>query len=82
MLTLQQIGTASEHHVFYQYSLVGASNHYIGLAQTETVRLSLSASRLGAHTHHNIRATALLPTLPRPTLPLLHPLLLERPHLP
>ncbi|EIM83048.1 exo-beta-1-3-glucanase [Stereum hirsutum FP-91666 SS1] len=30
------IGTASEHHVFYQYSLVGASNHYIGLAQTES----------------------------------------------
>jgi len=30
------IGTASEHHVLYQYSLVGASNHYIGTAQTET----------------------------------------------
>ncbi|KAF9239592.1 glycoside hydrolase family 55 protein [Melanogaster broomeanus] len=29
------IGT-SEHHVLYQYSLVGASNHYMGLIQTET----------------------------------------------
>ncbi|PSR72174.1 hypothetical protein PHLCEN_2v11966 [Hermanssonia centrifuga] len=30
------IGTASEHHVNYQYFLRGAANHYIGLAQTET----------------------------------------------
>ncbi|KZS93669.1 pectin lyase-like protein [Sistotremastrum niveocremeum HHB9708] len=30
------IGTAAEHHATYQYSLVGAKNHYIGLAQTET----------------------------------------------
>lgn len=30
------IGTASEHHVLYQYSLVGARNHYMGLIQTET----------------------------------------------
>ncbi|THH29864.1 hypothetical protein EUX98_g4330 [Antrodiella citrinella] len=30
------IGTASEHHVEYQYYLNGAQNHYIGLAQTET----------------------------------------------
>jgi hypothetical protein len=30
------IGTASEHHVLYQYSLVGAKNHYMGLIQTET----------------------------------------------
>ncbi|EGO27229.1 glycoside hydrolase family 55 protein [Serpula lacrymans var. lacrymans S7.9] len=29
------IGTA-EHHVLYQYSLVGAKNHYMGLIQTET----------------------------------------------
>ncbi|KAH7929806.1 glycoside hydrolase family 55 protein [Leucogyrophana mollusca] len=26
----------SEHHVLYQYSLVGASDHYMGLIQTET----------------------------------------------
>ncbi|KAG2149369.1 glycoside hydrolase family 55 protein [Suillus clintonianus] len=29
------IGT-SEHHVLYQFSLVGAKNHYMGLIQTET----------------------------------------------
>ncbi|KAI5124386.1 hypothetical protein M0805_008989 [Coniferiporia weirii] len=29
------IGTA-EHHVLYQYNLVGAQNHYMGLTQTET----------------------------------------------
>ncbi|KAF9567581.1 exo-beta-1,3-glucanase [Agrocybe pediades] len=30
------IGTASEHHVLYQYNLVNAKNHYMGLIQTET----------------------------------------------
>ncbi|KAF7353606.1 Exo-beta-1,3-glucanase [Mycena venus] len=30
------IGTGSEHHTLYQYSLVGAQNHYMGLIQTET----------------------------------------------
>ncbi|KIY68777.1 glycoside hydrolase family 55 protein [Cylindrobasidium torrendii FP15055 ss-10] len=30
------IGTGSEHHTLYQYSLVNASNHYMGLIQTET----------------------------------------------
>ncbi|KAF9038899.1 beta-1,3-glucanase [Hymenopellis radicata] len=30
------IGTASEHHTLYQYSLVNARNHYMGLIQTET----------------------------------------------
>ncbi|KAF9002426.1 glucan 1,3-beta-glucosidase [Cyathus striatus] len=30
------IGTAAEHHVLYQYSLVNAKNHYMGLIQTET----------------------------------------------
>ncbi|KAJ7445698.1 exo-beta-1,3-glucanase [Mycena galericulata] len=30
------IGTASEHHVMYQYNLVNAQNHYLGLIQTET----------------------------------------------
>jgi glucan 1,3-beta-glucosidase len=30
------IGTASEHSALYQYSLVGAKNHYMGLIQTET----------------------------------------------
>jgi glucan 1,3-beta-glucosidase len=31
------IGTASEHHVMYQYNLVNAQSHYLGLIQTETV---------------------------------------------
>jgi len=30
------IGTASEHHTLYQYNLVGAKDHWIGFAQTET----------------------------------------------
>jgi glucan 1,3-beta-glucosidase len=31
------IGTGSEHHTIYQYALVGAKNHYMGLIQTESV---------------------------------------------
>lgn len=27
----------AEHHTLYQYNLDGASNHWIGFAQTETV---------------------------------------------
>ncbi|KAF5373036.1 hypothetical protein D9758_001646 [Tetrapyrgos nigripes] len=30
------IGTASEHHTLYQYNLVNAASHYMGLIQTET----------------------------------------------
>ncbi|KAF9472908.1 glucan 1,3-beta-glucosidase [Pholiota conissans] len=30
------VGTASEHHVIYQYNLVGAEDHYMGLIQTES----------------------------------------------
>ncbi|TCD63287.1 hypothetical protein EIP91_005699 [Steccherinum ochraceum] len=30
------IGTGSEHHTLYQYSLVNAQDHYLGLIQTET----------------------------------------------
>jgi len=30
------IGTASEHHTLYQYNLVNAATHYLGLIQTET----------------------------------------------
>ncbi|KAJ7632169.1 exo-beta-1,3-glucanase [Roridomyces roridus] len=30
------IGTGAEHFAMYQYSLVGAQNHYMGLIQTET----------------------------------------------
>jgi hypothetical protein len=35
------IGTASEHAGIYQYSLVNARNHYMGLIQTESVRSPL-----------------------------------------
>jgi len=31
------IGTASEHHALYQYSLINAKEHWMGLIQTETV---------------------------------------------
>ncbi|KAJ2916182.1 hypothetical protein MD484_g4242, partial [Candolleomyces efflorescens] len=30
------IGTGSEHHVIYQYRLLGAKDHYMGLIQTES----------------------------------------------
>ncbi|PIL24167.1 hypothetical protein GSI_13920 [Ganoderma sinense ZZ0214-1] len=30
------IGTGSEHHTLYQYNLIGAKGHYLGLIQTET----------------------------------------------
>ncbi|CAK5279353.1 unnamed protein product [Mycena citricolor] len=30
------IGAAAEHHTLYQFNLVGAKNHYMGLLQTET----------------------------------------------
>jgi glucan 1,3-beta-glucosidase len=30
------IGTGAEHHTLYQYSLVGAKNHFMGLIQTES----------------------------------------------
>ncbi|KAF9466652.1 exo-beta-1,3-glucanase [Collybia nuda] len=30
------IGTGSEHHVLYQYNLVNAKNHFMGLIQTES----------------------------------------------
>ena len=31
----------AEHHVLYQYHLVNAANHYMGLIQTETVSNNL-----------------------------------------
>lgn len=31
------IGTAAEHFMIYQYNLVDAQNHYMGLMQTEAV---------------------------------------------
>lgn len=32
----------AEHHVLYQYNLVNAANHYLGLIQTESVGPSSS----------------------------------------
>ena len=50
---------AGEHHVQYQYYLNGAQNHYIGLAQTETVcPMHLNATRY----HLMFCCQALLPT--------------------
>ena len=51
------IGTASEHHVIYQYNLNNASNHYMGLIQTETVSEVVISLR-----HTSLIATALLST--------------------
>jgi hypothetical protein len=31
----------AEHHVLYQYNVANAADHYIGLAQTETVSLDI-----------------------------------------
>jgi hypothetical protein len=36
--------SAAEHHVLYQYNLVNARQHYMGLIQTETVRVDLTDS--------------------------------------
>ncbi|KAF8757624.1 Glycoside hydrolase family 55 protein [Rhizoctonia solani] len=38
-------GSGSEHHVIYQYNLVGAENVYLGLIQTETVTLLAATAR-------------------------------------
>jgi len=37
------LSTAAEHHVIYQYNLVRAKNHYMGLIQTESVCVSVIA---------------------------------------
>lgn len=33
------IGTGSEHNVLYQYNLVGAQNHFLGIIQVSTCRM-------------------------------------------
>jgi hypothetical protein len=40
------VGTASEHAALYQYALVDAKNHYMGLIQTETVSSNSQIHRL------------------------------------
>ena len=37
----------AEHHTLYQYNLVGAKEHYMGLIQTETVRAVLQSEPSG-----------------------------------
>ena len=39
--TMVLIINKAEHHVLYQYHLVNAANHYMGLIQTETVSNNL-----------------------------------------
>lgn len=41
IILLRLIPNEAEHSVLYQYNLVGAQNHYMGLIQTETVILAL-----------------------------------------
>jgi glucan 1,3-beta-glucosidase len=59
------IGTASEHHALYQYSLVGAQNHYMGLIQTETVSPLLLIFRAHRLLNSDSRTTNLLRSPPR-----------------
>ncbi|KZT11300.1 glycoside hydrolase family 55 protein [Laetiporus sulphureus 93-53] len=47
------IGTAAEHHVLYQYNLAGASNHYMGLIQTETPYFQPSPSSPSPYTSNS-----------------------------
>jgi hypothetical protein len=35
---------SAEHHTLYNYQLVGANNHYIGLLQVETVSVTYAVS--------------------------------------
>lgn len=37
--------SAAEHHTLYQYRLANAANHYMGLIQTETVRVFIGNRR-------------------------------------
>lgn len=45
----------AEHHVLYQYNLVGASNHYLGLIQTETVCYFLLLTAFRSHDFLNVQ---------------------------
>ena len=63
------VGTGSEHHIQYQYYLNGAKNHYIGLAQTESVSRKVTYRcvtfliKCGSHTS-NLHRFLLLHSLP------------------
>ena len=47
--SLRPLPSLAEHHVLYQYSLIGAQDHYMGLIQTETVRLEIYTLDLFDH---------------------------------
>lgn len=44
-----QYSQTAEHHVLYQYSLVNAQDHFMGLIQTETVRHQFSQTRCNSN---------------------------------
>lgn len=52
---------SAEHHTLYQYNLVNANSHFMGLIQTETVRIfCIGSNAVGAE----IDNPAILPTQP------------------
>ncbi|CAL1705010.1 unnamed protein product [Somion occarium] len=57
------IGTGSEHHTLYQYNLVNAKDHYMGLIQTETPYYQPSPA---PPTPFSINAAFHDPSLPEP----------------
>ena len=53
-------------HVHYQYNLVNAANHYIGLAQTETVSIAAKfEARCSDHYLHRLTSNRVLRLRPR-----------------
>ena len=49
-------------HVHYQYNLVNAANHYIGLAQTETVSIAVILQARCADSYlHRLTSNRVLP---------------------
>jgi hypothetical protein len=63
------IGTASEHHTMYEYSLVGAKDHWMGFIQTETVSITPVFKR-GSHTAPRSLIISLSRFLQRPLRPI------------
>ena len=71
------INVIAEHAALYQYSLVNAQDHYIGFAQTETVR----TYRLIGVYFQLLHAAAILPTLSACASTFLHCLIYQRSYL-
>lgn len=72
------VGTGSEHHVMYQYSLINAKNHWMGLIQTESVCYSLLCLICTLLTTH---CAAVLPAEPDRTCPFHSKQQIQRPKL-